>query len=51
MKCKVSNSITLAFGDKNMDMHDIRVIYWLIPFFPHAPREFWCVNLILSTCH
>ena len=35
MKCKVSTSITLIFCDKNMDMHNTRVIHWCIPYSSH----------------
>ena len=37
---KVLTNITLTFHDKNIDMHDIRVIDWHIIFSPHVLREF-----------
>ena len=49
MKCKVATSITLTFCEKNMDMHDVRVIYWCIPLSPDSQSR--SVNVPLSTWH
>ena len=48
MKCKVATSVTLTFHDKNIDMHDIRVIHVLAIL---ERLEFRCVNLTLSIWH
>ena len=48
--CKVETSIRLTFCYKNMNIHDIRVINWLIPCSPRVHRETRCLNLTLSTC-
>ena len=40
MKFEFAASITMTFCDKNMDMHDIRLIHCCIPFSPDLLLEF-----------